>query len=79
MKKAIFKLLPAASIFFLASCGAHKVGAAPTEPRICEPDAVYRITLPNAAELTEPHTFQAQYAWHINNATNLVINPTSAP
>jgi len=123
MKKAIFKLLPAASIFLLASCGANKEGDTPTEPRICElnaitklhvrdfgagptsenifqaledamaaakaadgpveilfePDAVYRITLPNAAELKETGTcFADQYAWHIKNATNLVINGQGA-
>ena len=39
-----------------------------------EPEAIYRVTLPNAAELKDTHTFQKQYAWHIKNATNLVVN-----
>lgn len=37
-----------------------------------EPDAVYRIGLPDRKDL------QSQYAWHIKNATNLVINGQGA-
>ncbi len=50
----------------------------PTEI-IFEQNAVYRISLPNTAELKETEScFADQYAWTIKNATNLVINGQGA-
>ena len=44
-----------------------------------EPNAVYRITLANAAELKETDSgFADQYSWHIKDATNMVINGQGA-